>query len=162
MTSLAIVGAGTVLTGDFRDPVNHDADTIVVRDRALISKVGRREDLQAELADVDTDCGRRRSHPGTRPDRLALPCRPRRLHAASEDSGLPRQPRPWRHHARRLPGARSTCKVARTTRQGSKPWLLRLSRSFSELSPERHDCPRRRGRFRTHADLTATSPSSRR
>lgn len=46
--SLALTGAGTILSGDWRQPVIEGADTVIVRD-GLISAVGRGEDLRAEI-----------------------------------------------------------------------------------------------------------------
>lgn len=46
--SLAVIGAGTILSGDWRAPVIADADTIVVRD-GKITAVGMQSDLQAEV-----------------------------------------------------------------------------------------------------------------
>jgi enamidase len=46
--SLAIIGAGTVLSGDWRAPVIADADTIVVRE-GKITSVGMQNDLQSEV-----------------------------------------------------------------------------------------------------------------
>lgn len=46
--SLAIVGAGTVLSGDWRAPVVEDADTVIVRE-GLIAVVGRRDNLLSEI-----------------------------------------------------------------------------------------------------------------
>lgn len=46
--SLAITGAGVVLSGDWRAPIVADADTVIVRD-GLIAAVGRRADLLAEV-----------------------------------------------------------------------------------------------------------------
>lgn len=54
--TLAVVGAGTVLSGDFAEPVLRDADTVVCVDGA-ISVIGNRADLQDEVdaADVVID-----------------------------------------------------------------------------------------------------------
>lgn len=46
--SLAVIGAGTILSGDWRAPIIADADTIVVRD-GTITAVGMQSDLQAEV-----------------------------------------------------------------------------------------------------------------
>jgi enamidase len=46
--SLAIIGAGTILSGDWRAPVIADADTIVVRE-GKITSVGMQSDLQSEV-----------------------------------------------------------------------------------------------------------------
>jgi len=46
--SLAIIGAGTILSGDWRAPVIADADTIVVRE-GKITAVGMQSDLQSEV-----------------------------------------------------------------------------------------------------------------
>jgi enamidase len=46
--SLAIIGAGTILSGDWRAPVIADADTIVVRE-GKITSVGMQNDLQSEV-----------------------------------------------------------------------------------------------------------------
>lgn len=46
--SLAVVGAGIILSGDHRAPIVADADTVIVRD-GLITAVGRQVDLQAEV-----------------------------------------------------------------------------------------------------------------
>jgi enamidase len=46
--SLAVTGAGTVLSGDYSAPVIDGADTVVTRD-GVITAVGRREDLEAEI-----------------------------------------------------------------------------------------------------------------
>lgn len=53
MSSLAVVNAGAVLTGDYRNPLNAHADTVVVRD-GIITHVGNVADLTSSLADVDT------------------------------------------------------------------------------------------------------------
>ncbi|MBR8640545.1 amidohydrolase family protein [Streptomyces tuirus] len=48
MSSIAVVGAGTVLSGDHRNPVLSDADTVIAVD-GTITAVGRRADLTAEV-----------------------------------------------------------------------------------------------------------------
>ena len=48
--SIAVVGAGTILSGDWRAPVIVGADAVIARD-GLITAVGRREDLLAEIED---------------------------------------------------------------------------------------------------------------
>ena len=53
MNSLAIVGAGTILTGDHRAPVAHGSDTVITSD-GHITYVGRRTDLQEEVDSADT------------------------------------------------------------------------------------------------------------
>jgi enamidase len=49
---LAVVGAGCVLSGDFRRPVLPDVDTVVCRN-GTISAIGRADDLASELAAAD-------------------------------------------------------------------------------------------------------------
>lgn len=46
--SIAVVGAGVILSGDWRSPVIGGADTIIARD-GVITAVGRRADLLAEI-----------------------------------------------------------------------------------------------------------------
>ncbi|MFK4548103.1 enamidase [Streptomyces tendae] len=48
MSGIAIVGAGTVLSGDHRRPVVEDADTVIAVD-GVITAVGRHADLTAEV-----------------------------------------------------------------------------------------------------------------
>ncbi|MGW3942493.1 amidohydrolase family protein [Streptomyces phaeochromogenes] len=50
MNTLAVVGAGTVLSGDHRNPLIADADTVVSQDGVIVA-VGRRGDL-AEFVDT--------------------------------------------------------------------------------------------------------------
>lgn len=47
--SLAIVGAGTILSGDWRAPVIFNADTVIARD-GVISVVGQHTALQSEIS----------------------------------------------------------------------------------------------------------------
>ena len=65
MTSLAIVGAGTILTGDFRAPIARDSDTILI-ENGLITRVGLGADLTAdvEAADSVIDAGGATIAPG--------------------------------------------------------------------------------------------------
>ena len=53
MTTLAVVGAGTILTGDHTAPVDHTSDTVLVED-GMIIQVGRRGELQAAVDAADT------------------------------------------------------------------------------------------------------------
>lgn len=46
--SIAITGAGTILSGDWRAPILDDADTVIARD-GVITAVGREEQLRAEI-----------------------------------------------------------------------------------------------------------------
>jgi enamidase len=46
--SIAVVGAGTILSGDWQSPIIKDADTVITRD-GIITAVGRRQDLLAEI-----------------------------------------------------------------------------------------------------------------
>jgi enamidase len=48
VTSIAIVGGGTVVSGDYRQPVIADADTVLAVD-GLITAVGRQQDLAAQV-----------------------------------------------------------------------------------------------------------------
>jgi enamidase len=47
--SLAITGAGVILSGDWRNPIVEDADTIIIRD-GIITAVGTLADLSDEVA----------------------------------------------------------------------------------------------------------------
>lgn len=47
--SLAITGAGVILSGDWRNPVIEGADTVIARD-GMITSVGRAADLSAEIS----------------------------------------------------------------------------------------------------------------
>lgn len=49
---LAVVGVGTVLSGDFKSPVLTGVDTVISED-GVIAAVGRREDLAAAVAAAD-------------------------------------------------------------------------------------------------------------
>jgi enamidase len=51
--SLAIVGAGAVFSGDIRQPVLDQVDTLICRD-GVIDAVGRRDDLEQEVGRCDT------------------------------------------------------------------------------------------------------------
>ncbi|WP_206476734.1 amidohydrolase [Microbacterium sp. KRD172] len=46
--SLAVIGAGTILSGDWRAPIIDDADTIIIRD-GVITAVGSQSDLQRDV-----------------------------------------------------------------------------------------------------------------
>ena len=63
--SLAVVGAGAVFSGDFERPWLDGVDTLIARD-GVISGLGRREDLEAEVAasDVVVDAGGATMAPG--------------------------------------------------------------------------------------------------
>jgi enamidase len=65
VTSLAIVGAGTILTGDYRAPIARDSDTILVED-GLITSLGLGADLTSdvEAADSVIDAGGATVAPG--------------------------------------------------------------------------------------------------
>lgn len=52
MSTLAVVGAGTVLSGDLDAPVVNGADTVVCRD-GVITAVGHRDDLAEEVGAAD-------------------------------------------------------------------------------------------------------------
>ncbi|MGO1563042.1 MAG: amidohydrolase family protein [Actinomycetaceae bacterium] len=52
MTTLAVTGAGTVFSGDLDAPVLDGVDTVVATD-GTITAVGRRADLEAEIAAAD-------------------------------------------------------------------------------------------------------------
>lgn len=52
MSTLALVGAGAILTGDHREPIALGADTVVIAD-GLISHIGARESLQEQVSEAD-------------------------------------------------------------------------------------------------------------
>ena len=89
MTDLAIVNIGTVISGDYENPLVAGADTILASD-GVITAVGRRHR------------GRSGNHCGPRPDRFPLPRRPRGLHSPAENGGLSGELCPWGYHQRRL------------------------------------------------------------
>jgi enamidase len=51
--SLAVVGAGTILSGDWENPTIPDADTVIVRD-GLITDIGDQAALRSEIDDSST------------------------------------------------------------------------------------------------------------
>ncbi|MET7994567.1 amidohydrolase family protein [Amycolatopsis sp. NPDC005232] len=65
MSTLAVTGAGTVLSGDHRQPILADADTVIAVD-GLITAVGRAADLTAEIeaSEVVLDAGGATVAPG--------------------------------------------------------------------------------------------------
>jgi len=65
MSTLAVVGAGTVLSGDYRSPLIADADTVVSEDGVIVA-VGRRDDLAGpvDTAEVVIDANGSTVAPG--------------------------------------------------------------------------------------------------
>ena len=65
MSTLAVVGAGTVLSGDHHSPLIADADTVVTEDGVIVA-VGKRRDLAAlvDTAEVVIDANGSTVAPG--------------------------------------------------------------------------------------------------
>lgn len=63
--SLAVIGAGTILSGDWQAPIIEDADSVVVRD-GVITAVGREPELRSdvEASDVVVDAAGTTLAPG--------------------------------------------------------------------------------------------------